>query len=265
MENPTFKITRRTKSGKGTSRRLRDSGLVPGIIYGQEVEAPIPVSLDPKLLQKTLQGQFKRNTVLNIEVEGEKRGAFLAMVHDYQFHPVKRTILHVDFITVNPSREVQIEIPVRTTGKAAGVQKGGLLMEILHDLPITCMPDKIPVEVVVDVSALDIGQSLKVSDLQLPEGVKAALPPEQALVSVTTIKEEKEVVVAPEEAEAAEAAAAGEKKPEGEGEEKEEDKKGDKGDKGDKGEKKEEAKKGVEKKGGEKEEREKGRKEKKGR
>lgn len=241
MENPTLIIEKRERSGKGTSRKLRAQGLIPGVIYGREVAEPIKVAFDPKTLQKALEGEMRQNTVLNIEIAGEGKGAFMAMVQDYQFHPSKRTILHVDFVTVSPDREVEVEVPIRATGKAAGVQKGGLLMEIYHELPIRCLPGKIPVELVVDVSPLDIGQSIKVADLTLPEGIKATLPPEQALVSITTVKEEKEVAVVEEEAEAAEAAEAAEEKPEAEGEKKEKEKKEE--------EKKGEAKKGEAKKG----------------
>jgi large subunit ribosomal protein L25 len=245
MENPTLIIEKRERSGKGTSRKLRAKGLVPGVIYGREVAEPIKVAFDPKTLQKALEGEMRQNTVLNIEIAGEGKGAFMAMVQDYQFHPSKRTILHVDFITVSPDRDVEVEVPIRATGKAAGVQKGGLLMEICHDLPIRCLPGKIPVELVVDVSPLDIGQSIKVADLTLPEGIKATLPPEQALVSITTVKEEKEVAVVEEEAEAAEAVEGAEEKLEAEGEKKEKDKKEE--------EKKGEAKKGEAKKEGKKE------------
>jgi len=244
MENPTLTIEKREQSGKGTSRKLRAKGLVPGVIYGREVAEPIKVALDPKILKKALEGELKRNTVLNIEIKGEGKGAFLAMVHDYQFHPSKRTILHVDFITVSPDREVEVEVPIRATGKAAGVQKGGLLMEIYHELPIKCLPGRIPIELVVDVTPLDIGQSIKVADLTLPEGIKATLPPEQALVSITTIKEEKEVVVAEEAAEAAEAVEGEEAKPEAEGEKKEKEKK----EEDKKGEAKKETKKKEDKK-----------------
>jgi large subunit ribosomal protein L25 len=196
MEFATLTLMKRDATGKGSSRTLRMSGLVPGIIYGREVPQPIKVALELKLLKKAIEGKYKRNTVLNIQIEGEKDRNILAMLQDYQIHPSTRKVIHVDFITVDPGRELEIRVPLRTIGKAVGVTKGGLLMEILHEIPITCLPDKIPVEVELDVSRLDIGQSMKVSDLPLPEGARSVLPPEQPVVSVTTIKEEKEVVEA---------------------------------------------------------------------
>lgn len=234
MENSTLKISRRKKSGKGVSRRLRQEGLIPGVIYGREIEETISVSLELKALQEALGGQYRINTVLNMEVEGEKKGGILAMVHDYQFHPTTRKVIHVDFISVSTDREVEIEVPIRATGKSVGVRKGGLLMEICHELPVTCLPGKIPVEIVIDVTELDIGESYKVSDLVLPECVTPMIPPRRAVVSVTTVKEEKEIApVAAEEAEEA-AEEEGEKKPGAEAEKKE---------------KKEEEKKPEEKKG----------------
>ncbi|MFH1438832.1 MAG: 50S ribosomal protein L25 [Pseudomonadota bacterium] len=217
---------KRDKCGKGVSRRLRAKELIPGVIYGQELEETVLVTMGRRDLKKILESGHRRNTVLNVKFEGDSGDGILAMLYDYQYHPSTRELLHADFITVNPEREVKVNVPLRTSGKSVGVLKGGLLMEVFKQIPVVCLPEKIPIAITVWVEELDIGQSLKVADLELPEGVQVLLADEQPVISVTTVKEEKEVAeVTPEEAEAA-AAAEGEKKPE-EGEEKKEGEKKD--------------------------------------
>ena len=221
MEHQTLTLMKRDKCGKGVSRRLREKDLIPGVIYGRELERTVLVTMGQRELKKALEGGHKRNTVLNVKFEGDSGDGMLAMLHDYQYHPSTRMLLHVDFITVSLEREVEVKVPLRTEGKSVGVLKGGLLMEVYKNLPVCCLPEKIPIAITIKVEELDIGQSLKVKDLELPEGVQVLLANEQPVITVTTVKEEKEVAeVTPEEAEAA-AAEEGEKVPE-EGEEKKE-------------------------------------------
>lgn len=202
MDYKQLTVYRRGKSGKGVSRKLRKQGFTPGILYGREVERPIPVYFNIMELKKALGSEHGENSVLDLKIEDGRGGtkSCLAMVQDYQFHPVKRSVIHVDFITINPEREVDVDVPVETEGKPIGVQRGGLLIEIFHELPIRCLPDRIPPKVKIDVSGLDIGQSIKVSELELPEGVRPLLPLDQAIVSITTVKEEKEGVAGEAEA-----------------------------------------------------------------
>jgi large subunit ribosomal protein L25 len=231
MEYQNLNIISRKATGKGGSRKLRTKGLVPGVIYGQDIGAPVQVSLSPKELRKALEGEHRRNTVLSVTIDGEGGRKLLAMLQDYQIHPSTRQLLHVDFISVSPEREVEVKVPVSITGKAPGIQKGGFLMEILHEIPLRCLPAAIPVSVTLDVSGLDIGQSLKMGDLTLPAGVAPILRAEQPIVSITTVKEEKEAVEAAPvegaegaEEKKAEEAAPGKEKKEAKGEEKEKDK-----------------------------------------
>jgi len=210
MEFPTLTVTERHRAGKGPSRRVRSSGLIPGVVYGRDVERPLMISVNLSQLRKAISGKHGRNTVIRIVLDGKEEKSLLAMLQDYQIHPATRKVLHMDFLTVDPNRPIEVKIPIAIVGKAAGVTRGGILMEIIHEIPMSCLPEKIPTEIQVDVSKLDIGQTLKVSDLQAPEGTKFAISGDQPIVSVTTVKEEKEVAeAAPAEGAVQEGAPAG--------------------------------------------------------
>jgi large subunit ribosomal protein L25 len=215
MEFAKVNVDVRTAAKKGAARRVRSGGSVPGVLYGQKRE-PVPVTFNEKELLSSLDKEKRRNTVLKLTVRNAgKSEEITAMVRDAQINPLSRRLVHVDFLAVDLNAEVSVTVPLVLTGKAVGVTNGGNLHQSMHMVPVAAKPAAIPTKLVVDVSALDIGDALHVSDLKLGEGVRVVLDAKEAIASVVAPKAEKveEVAAAPVEgavpAEGAAAPAAG--------------------------------------------------------
>src|SRR5262249_33052756 len=148
------------------SRRLRRNAQIPAVAYGRELEATT-VAVSPKALLSVLTSPHGQNSVVELDVEGQKK--LTVMVRDYSYHPLSRELLHVDFVEVKLDRPVDVEVPFVCTGKAKGIVSGGILQQIFRRIPIRALPDKIPVHVEVDVTELDMGESLKANQIKLPE------------------------------------------------------------------------------------------------
>jgi len=170
-------VDTRTETGKGANRRLRVAGHIPGVIYGKGRETQ-SVVLDPKALEAVLhKSGAGLNTLIDLSVAGRTD---TVLVKELQRHPVHGSYVHVDFFKVDLSQKITVSVPIRVVGKAHGVEFGGILDHPLRELEVQCLPRAIPEFVEVDVSALEVGQSIHVSELRLPEGVlvmtDAALP-----------------------------------------------------------------------------------------
>jgi len=215
MEFAKVNVDVRSAASKNHARRVRQSGQVPGVLYGRKRE-PIAVTFNEKELIGSLDKDKRRNTVLKLTVrEAGKSEEVTAMVRDAQINPLSRRLIHVDFLAVDLNAEVRVTVPLVLTGKPVGVTNGGNLHQSMHLVPIAAKPAAIPTKLEVDVSALDIGDALHVSDLKLGEGVRVALDAKEAIASVVAPKAEKveEAAAAPVEgavpAEGAAAPAAG--------------------------------------------------------
>ena len=201
MELSKVNVDVRSAAKKGAARRVRSGGSVPGVLYGRKRE-PIAVTFNEKELISSLDKDKRRNTVLTLTVrDGGKSEDVTAMVRDAQINPLSRRLVHVDFLAVDLNAEVKVTVPLVLTGKPVGVTNGGNLHQSLHMVPIAAKPAQIPVKLEVDVSALDIGDALHVSDLKLGDGVRVLLDAREALASVVAPKAEKveEVAAAPVE------------------------------------------------------------------
>lgn len=216
MEFPKIEVSYRNISGKGAVRKLRRIGKIPAVLYGAGMET-MPLLFPPRELIQTLAGPRRVNTPVSLAISGAPQGApaeVLVMVRDHHYDPVSRELLHVDFIKVTTDKPVRIEVPLAVHGRAVGVQAGGKLHAPWRTLPLECCPQHIPVSLEIDISPLEINQSIKVKDLKLSEGVTVALPPEATLVQVMAASkaEEKEDVAAPGAAAAPAAAKKDDKK-----------------------------------------------------
>jgi large subunit ribosomal protein L25 len=191
---PSVQAVSRTASGKGEARRVRAQGHVPAIAYGKTLTAT-PIAVPPKDLLAILRSEKGKNTVIKMAID---KTDLLVMVKDYTYHPVTRVLQHIDFVEVKLDQPVDTEVPVIVKGKAAGVVLGGVLRQVFRTLPVRCLPDRIPLNVEIDVTELKLNEACATKDVKLPEGVSVRLPAEQTIISV----------VAPEKDRGEEAAAA---------------------------------------------------------
>jgi len=216
---------KRTLKGKGPNRRLRNSGKIPAVLYGKGVEA-LSLAIDPVVLKQVLSSSLGMNAVLEIDVQDEGKSAEkrTAMIRDFQIHPLKHTYMHADFIGVDVTQMVRVRVPIEVTGKALGVIEGGIIQVVRRDIGISCLPSQIPSQIEVDVTELNIGDSIHVGDVVLGEGMTTADEDSWTILTCAAPEAEKtadeeaaEAAAAAEaaEGEGGEAAAEGEEKAEG--------------------------------------------------
>jgi large subunit ribosomal protein L25 len=186
---------KRTQVGRNAIKKIKASGMVPGVIYGSAQE-PVNLQINGRELLNLLSRASGENILVELEIVdgGEKQNA-LAMIQEIQHHPLQREIVHVDFHAVSAHETVSAEVPIETVGEAIGVKvNGGLLEHILRYLEVECLPGDLPQVIQVDVTNLDIGQSLHVRELNLPPGVEATSDAEQTVVAVVESRVEEEVI-----------------------------------------------------------------------
>jgi large subunit ribosomal protein L25 len=170
----------RDGSGKGFNRKLRASGRIPAVMYGHGDETR-SVSVDAHELERLFAHIHVESTVIDIAVDG---APIKALVREVQRDVVRDKVLHVDFYLIHAGEHVTVEIPLRIIGNAPGVRIGGLLQQSLDALEIRCLPDSIPDTIEVDISSLQIGDSVHVRDLSMPEGVEVLVDGDRTVCSV---------------------------------------------------------------------------------
>jgi len=210
MEIGKLTVQARDEAGKGISRQMRMNGMVPGICYGAGIDEPLKIAVNPKELKASLDPDKRTNTVLTVTVErnGKAERTLTTMLWDYQIHPIRREVTHVDLKAIDPNKAVLAEVPVELVGRAKGLVNGGQLNVARHSIEIMAKPADIPARFDLDVSELDLGDVLHVSDLVLPDTIE--LLTSGSLTIVTCLAPKGGV----EEAAPAEAAAAAEPKKE---------------------------------------------------
>lgn len=191
-EAASLKAELRKEKGKGAARRMRRDGRIPAVIYGRG-EDTRELSVDAHDFEVLMRHVSLDNTLIDLDIKG-KRGKIKALVGEVQTHPFKPEVLHVDFLMIHAGEKVHVQVPVRLEGNPAGVKEGGVLQHVLHDLELNCAAEAIPEAILVDVSALEIGDSIHVYDLDLPEGVEIEIDESRtvALVAAPRIIEEPE-------------------------------------------------------------------------
>jgi large subunit ribosomal protein L25 len=210
-------ITLVAQSGRTTgspeSRRLRAAGRIPAVVYGHGIDAE-SVSVDGRDLRHALSGDAGVNQLLNLEVGGTRH---LALARVLQRHPVRGTVVHVDFQVVSRNEVISADVPLVLVGEAKAVEsERGVIEHPLQALTINAKPGDIPNSIEIDIAALAIGDTIRVSDLTLPAGVTTDVDPEEAVVvaAASSVSAEAEELEAEEAAEAEAAAEeAGEAEP----------------------------------------------------
>ena len=173
---------------KNHARRVRVQGLIPAVVYGAGKES-VAVTVDPKVITKILYGESGHNTIFDLTIEGH--AAAKAMIVDWQHEPIKGKLLHIDLKRIAMDKSMTVSVEVKLIGVPVGVKMGGgILSQVLHEVEIECLPSDIPGHIDVDVSNLEIGGAIHISDLPHSDKLKF-LGEEDALVAhVTMMKEE---------------------------------------------------------------------------
>lgn len=186
-------VQTRAEVGRNAIKKVRKQGLIPGVIYGVGHE-PINLEVNGRQLSTVLAHASSENILLELEiVDGDNKRNSLAMIQEVQHHPLQRRILHVDFHAVSATEKITAEVPIETTGEPVGVKTGGGLLEhVLRDLEVECLPGDLPERIQVDVTNLDVNQSIHVKDLQLPAGVEAITDGDLTVVAVSAPRVEEE-------------------------------------------------------------------------
>jgi large subunit ribosomal protein L25 len=200
----TIEAEPRESRGKNEARRLRAKGSAPAVLYGSG-GAAVAVAVSPKELNKILHSKTGHNTIFNLAVKDGETAP--VMIVDWQRDPIKENLLHIDLKRIDLSKRLRVKVPVHATGEPQGVKlQGGLHEAITREIEIECLPDEIPEEFIVDVSALMIGQSIRAGEIPMTGSMKLVSGPESVISHVVALKAEAEPTPAAEGATPAAAA-----------------------------------------------------------
>jgi large subunit ribosomal protein L25 len=215
-ERLKLEVKERESRGSADARRLRANGVVPGVLYGGG-KRPHPFTVEERELRKVLTGEHGLHAILDILFDGQKTPHH-AVLKEYQLDPVRTRLLHIDLHEVRLDQPIQAQVAVALVGESQGVKEGGVLTLVLRDVNVEALPMEMPDGLELDISGMAIGDSLRVSDLRIPEGATVLDDPEAVVTTVTPPTK----VELPEEVEVEEEALEGEELLEGEVEEGEE-------------------------------------------
>ncbi|MEJ2656467.1 MAG: 50S ribosomal protein L25/general stress protein Ctc [Desulfobacterales bacterium] len=202
MELIELKTEKRTATGNGPARRLRQTGQIPAVFYGPNTE-PVLISVNKADLEQVLKKGGIGQVILNLVIQSNGETLTVpAMIKELQTHPVSRNFIHVDFYEIKMDRKITVKIPVITTGVAKGVELGGILQIVRRELEVECLPLEVPESIVIDITDLDIGDSIHVGKISLEGEIEILEDDNYAVVTVVSPRlEEAEVPEEEEEGE----------------------------------------------------------------
>ncbi|HAT17566.1 MAG TPA: 50S ribosomal protein L25, partial [Gemmatimonadetes bacterium] len=174
---------RRHETGKGVARRLRAAGQVPAVLYGKDQES-ISLTLDAQEALSLFHSISVENTIVNVRIDDDKE-ELETLVREIQMHAYRPDIVHVDFYCIERGVALEVEIPANYNGTPQGVREGGVLEVILHEFRVKCLPSQIPESIEVDISHLDIGDSIHASEISMDAGVELLTDPGQTVCLVS--------------------------------------------------------------------------------
>ncbi|MBU4186068.1 MAG: 50S ribosomal protein L25/general stress protein Ctc [Proteobacteria bacterium] len=216
MELIELKANIRNSVGKGQARVLRRAKKIPAVLYGPGAE-PVLLSVAISDLEKALKKTTASQALLNLTIHNGENTSRTAMIKELQTHPVSRNYIHVDFYEISMDRKILVKVPVTVKGKTRGVELGGILQIIRRELEILCLPTEIPETIEIDVTDLDIGDSIHVKEIPFQGDIE--VPADVNFTVITMLAPKTEEEVSEEGEEEAEEAVAGEEPPEAESEE----------------------------------------------
>jgi large subunit ribosomal protein L25 len=196
MARFTIEATVREERGKNASRRLRAAGMIPGVVYGRSFPVTA-LSVDPKQVEKILTSETGRNTIFTLKLGDQSADV---LVREFQLEPVQGFLTHVDFQRISMDEIREFEVPVELVGTAAGVKAGGIVDLVSRNILVECLPNDVPSEIQVSMEALEIGDMVRVAELDVDTSkVKILAEPDQVVVTVIAPRVEEEVLVSAEE------------------------------------------------------------------
>lgn len=198
MKATTLTAVKRERAGKGAARAVRNQGLVPGVIYGDK-QPPVLFSIDPRQLLAQMARPGFWTHQFEVDIEGQKT---LTMCQDLQVHPVSDRPIHVDFLRITADSTVEVDVPVKFVNedRAPGIKRGGVLNVVRHEVVLVCKADAIPEHLEADLTGLDVGDSLHISAIKLPAGVKPTIDRDftvATIVAPSGLKSEEAAAEAP--------------------------------------------------------------------
>jgi len=186
MARSTLKVKKRLRLGKTGSKQVRKEGKIPAIIYGKGMES-IPLIIDPVELKGSLDTDTGKNTLLDLEIEteGEKINK-LGLLKDIQLDYITQKPIHLDFQVIDAEDKVTVNVPLNLTGRAQGIKEGGILEQSIREITVECLPEDIPPVIEFDVSNLQLGDALHISDINFPEGIETLINTDSLVASIQT-------------------------------------------------------------------------------
>jgi large subunit ribosomal protein L25 len=199
-----LKVNKREATGKGPAREFRRQGIVPAVLYGPKMETVL-LAVSGYELENIYKQSESEHVLLNLVIENGGTQKKTAMIKEIQTTPVADEFLHVDFYEISLDEEIVVKIPVEATGKSVGIERGGFLQLVRHQLEVSCLPTNIPATIQIDITELDIGDSIHVEDIDPGDKVKLLFDNNFTVVTVVAPAAEEEEVLEEEELEEGEA------------------------------------------------------------
>lgn len=204
-EGLILKVNKRTETGKGPAGRIRAEGRIPGVLYGDGKD-PVSLVVEPKQLEKILRSESGRNTIFDLEMEGTGQRRPV-MIHGVQRKPVGQALMHADFMRINMSKKVEVEVPIVLDGIPDGVKTHGGILDFLHrKLAVECLPNDIPTAVHHDITGLGVGGTVKVADLTVDAARIRVMDDKDTVIALVALPAAEQAAATEETAAATEAA-----------------------------------------------------------
>jgi len=198
LEQIELKANVRKTTGNGPARVLRREGRIPAVLYGPETEHVL-LSVNTSDFEEVLKKGNVSQVLLNLVIQNGKAFSKSVIIKELQTHPVSRDFLHIDFYEIDMKRKIKVNVPVVTEGKSKGVELGGVLQIIRHELEVLCFPGDIPEEIVIDITELDMGDSVHVEEIPLEGDAEIQADVNYTVLTVLSPKVEEEEVEEEEE------------------------------------------------------------------
>ena len=200
MERIELQTTVRKSTGNSPARSLRRAGQIPAVLYGPKMETVL-LSVNIKDLEQVFKQGNAFQVILNLVIQNGKKVTKAAMVKELQTHPVSGNFIHIDFYEIDMKRQINVMVPIITNGQSVGVENGGMLNIVRREIELLCLPGDIPEAIEIDITDLDIGDSIHIEDIPLGENVEVSADFNFTVVTVLSPTVEEEEVVEEEEAE----------------------------------------------------------------